>query len=85
MPAAKHAPAVPRSVEEAFAELADIVTVAEAEAALKGHATAWTIKRAIRAGRLKAFIPGGLEPGKGGAGQGYRIKLADLRAWFFGS
>lgn len=42
------------------------------------------IRKAIRGGRLRAFIIGGRTPLRSGAGLGYRIKRRDLQAWYFG-
>lgn len=42
------------------------------------------IRKAIRGGRLRAFIIGGRKPIQSGAGLGYRIKRSDLQAWYFG-
>jgi len=44
-----------------------------------------TIRLAIRAGKLKAFVVGGRIPERSGAGMGYRIHKADLQAWYFGA
>jgi excisionase family DNA binding protein len=42
------------------------------------------IRKAIKGGRLRAFIIGGRKPIQSGAGLGYRIKRRDLQAWYFG-
>lgn len=43
-----------------------------------------TLRRAIKAGELQAFVPRGKTPGRTGRGQGYRITAAALQAWYFG-
>lgn len=63
--------------------LAELLTLSEAAEA-SGY-TELTIRREIKAGRLKAFIPGGRDPLRTGPGHGYRIRRDDLRAWYFGS
>lgn len=42
------------------------------------------IYRAIKAGKLVAFIPGGKTEGKRSGQQGYKMKREDLRKWYFG-
>ena len=61
---------------------ADVYTVAEAATALRvGQAV---IREAIKSKQLVAFIIGGRAPLRAGRGLGYRIKRADLQAWYFG-
>lgn len=42
------------------------------------------LRASIRRGELKAFIPGGRKGVRSGQ-VGYRIRVADLREWFFGN
>jgi hypothetical protein len=46
--------------------------------------TPQTIRDAIRAGELAAFIPRGRGPSRTGPGNGYRVFRADLARWFYG-
>lgn len=61
----------------------ELVTVSEAAAATRLSPP--LIKAAIRRGDLSAFLPGGPRNVKSpGRGMGYRIRRADLQAWYFG-
>ncbi len=62
--------------------LADILTLDEAAHAV--HLSDDTLRRAIREGELKAFIPRGRKPSKAGRGMGYRIFRRELKRWYFG-
>jgi len=59
-------------------------TVTLLEAALIADVNVRTLRKAIKEGRLKAFIPGGRDARNCGAGQGWRIHKADLQAYVFG-
>lgn len=61
---------------------ADLFTVNEAAQAV--HVSDKAIRAAIASGALKAFMVGGRKGKAAGRGLGWRIKRADLRAWFFG-
>lgn len=64
-------------------DLPEVMDVKVAAAAV--HMESHALRRAIRAGRLPAFLPGGeRDPRKPGRGMGYRIKRSDLQAWYFG-
>lgn len=63
--------------------LGDLVTLREAAVATRLSPT--TIRAAIKAGHLPAFIPGKRDPRKTGRGMGYRMMKSDLEAWFFGA
>ena len=69
------------TAEELFAQLPDLVSLPAAARAC--HMTQATLRAAIKAGELAAFIPRGREPGNAGRGQGYRITRADLTHWYF--
>jgi excisionase family DNA binding protein len=64
------------------ADSPDVLSIKEAAAALK--VSPRTVRRAITSSELPAFIIGGREPRKSGAGLGYRIKREDLHRWYFG-
>lgn len=58
------------------------LTVLEAAKLMNLHHR--TIRNAIRAGELEAFIPRGKDPRRTGRGLGYRIRQSRLQTWFFG-
>lgn len=62
----------------------DIAVMTIPEAAKVVRVSPRAIRKAIKGGRLKAFIIGGRDPIHSGAGLGYRIKRRDLQAWYFG-
>lgn len=55
-----------------------------AEAAERVEMRVPTLRKAIKAGELEAYIPRGRDPLRAGPGQGYRITKAALTRWFFG-
>ena len=59
----------------------DIMTLREAAA--KVNMSAPVLREAIKDGSLVAFIPRGRHPQRTGPRMGYRIKRADLEAWYF--
>lgn len=64
-----------------LADLPDVLTLAEAAAALSTSGA--TLRAAIKAGDLAAFIPRGRDPRRAGRAMGYRIHKADLQRWYF--
>lgn len=60
----------------------DFVDVNQAAAAAK--VSVKVIRDACKRGDLPSFIPGARPATAPGRGMGYRIKKADLQAWFFG-
>lgn len=63
-------------------KLAEYLTIGEAAEAVA--MSTFTLRRAIRAGELKASIPRGRDPQQAGPGQGYRIHRDELARWFAG-
>lgn len=52
------------------------------EAANQVSMSVQSLRNAIRAGELAAFIPRGREPLRAGPGQGYRITREALASWY---
>lgn len=65
-----------------FADAPEHFTVVEAADLLNVHHR--FIRNAIRSGELPAFVVGGRDPRRAGAGMGYRITRQALQDWFFG-
>lgn len=57
-------------------------SIAEAAAIIGVNPT--TIRRAIKRGELAAFLIGGRDPLRSGAGLGYRINRKALEDWYYG-
>lgn len=64
-----------------FEDIADTVSIAEAAELVKLHPN--TVRRAVTSGALPATLPGGADPKRTGR-SAYRIKRADLLAWYSG-
>ncbi len=64
-----------------LARLPEHLTLAEAAAAVE--MTVPTLRKAIKAGELEAFIPRGRDPLHAGRGQGYRITREALTRYYF--
>lgn len=62
-------------------DLPELMTLAQAAAAVRMNEH--SLRVAIKAGELAAFIPRGRDPLRSGRGQGYRIRREDLQRWYF--
>lgn len=63
-------------------DLPDVLTLAQAAQAVS--MTEATLRKSIKDGSLRAFLPRGVtEPLRAGRGQGYRIEKSALEAWYF--
>lgn len=65
-----------------FVDAPEVFTITEAAKLLGVHHR--FIRNAIRADELEAFVIGGRDPRRAGAGMGYRITRQALQDWFFG-
>ena len=70
-------------IEETFPDELEVLSIRQAGKAVGLNPR--TIRLAIKSGELAAFVIGGRDPIRSGRGLGYRIKRADLHAWYFGT